>query len=38
VQHLRGGKIDKHLDTGVVVVTSGNLDDKGVRDLIAPVN
>jgi ribose transport system substrate-binding protein len=36
VDHLRGLKVDKRVDTGVVLVTPKNLDEAGSRELLKP--
>jgi ribose transport system substrate-binding protein len=36
VDHLRGKAVPKRIDTGVVVVTPGNLDTPAVRELLEP--
>jgi len=36
VAHLRGRKVEKRVDTGVVVVTPENLDDPKVQGLVHP--
>jgi ribose transport system substrate-binding protein len=36
VDHLRGLKVDKRVDTGVVLVTPKNLDEPGSRELLKP--
>ncbi|MDB4943817.1 MAG: put [Labilithrix sp.] len=36
VQHLRGGKVERRIDTGARLVTKENLDDPEVKQLLAP--
>ena len=36
VEHLRGGNVDRRIDTGSVLITSDNLDQPEIRDLLNP--
>src|SRR4051812_45022949 len=36
VEHLRGGKVEKRVDTGVAIATPENLEDAGIRALLHP--
>ncbi len=36
VEHLQGKKIEKRIDTGVVLVTADNMAQPAVRDLLEP--
>lgn len=36
VEHLRGGKVEKRIDTGARLVTKENLDDPAVKEIIQP--
>ena len=36
VDHLRGNPVEKLIDTGVAVITTGNLSDPEIQELLAP--
>jgi ribose transport system substrate-binding protein len=36
VEHLQGKKVEKRIDTGVVLVTKENMDDQSVKELLYP--
>ncbi len=36
VSHLRGESVDKRIDTGAVLATSGNMDQPEIRELLEP--
>jgi ribose transport system substrate-binding protein len=36
VEHLKGGKVEKRIDTGAQLVTKDNLDDPKVKEVITP--
>jgi len=36
VESLRGGKVDKRIDTGAVIATPENLEDPAIRELLHP--
>jgi ribose transport system substrate-binding protein len=36
VKHLRGEKVEKKMDTGVTLVTPGNMDQPDIKQLISP--
>ena len=36
VEHLQGKKVERRIDTGVVLVTAGNMGEAGVKDLLEP--
>ena len=36
VEHLRGGDVARRIDTGSTLITEGNLDQPGIRDLLNP--
>ncbi|MEP6663828.1 MAG: sugar ABC transporter substrate-binding protein, partial [Verrucomicrobiota bacterium] len=36
MKHLRGEKVEKRIDTGVVVVTKENMDTPEMKDLLNP--
>lgn len=36
VEHLRGGKVDHRIDTGVVLVTAENMEQPEIKDLLHP--
>jgi len=36
VEHLQGKKVEKRIDTGVVLVTKENMDDASVKELLYP--
>src|SRR5262249_2449819 len=36
VKHLRGKKVEKRIDTGVVLVTRENMEQPGIKDLLYP--
>jgi ribose transport system substrate-binding protein len=36
VKHLRGEKVDRRVDTGVVLVTRENMDQPEMKDLLYP--
>jgi ribose transport system substrate-binding protein len=36
VKHLRGEKVEKRIDTGVVLVTKENMEKQEIKDLLYP--
>jgi len=36
VKHLKGEKVEKRVDTGVVLVTKENMDDPKISELLHP--
>jgi ribose transport system substrate-binding protein len=36
VQHLQGEKVEKRIDTGVVLVTPENMDQPEIKELLYP--